>query len=682
VHPLRPLANPPNPWATTDLEYLDGEAPNAKLEVYEDHTRGILAHNDSPDVGFSWSVNPYRGCFHACAYCLAGDTRILMADGTTRELRALREGDSIYGTTFDGKYRRLVRTTVLAHWETIKPAYRVTTNDGGSIVASGDHRFLTRRGWKHVADAKGQRPHLTRLNTLLGFGSFATPPADTPEYRRGYLCGLIRGDALLKLFRYERPGRAHGDQYQFRLALVDLEPLVRARRYLSDVGIETREFAFAAARPNRRAMMGIRTHARSHFERIQGICEWPEDASVDWCKGFLAGIFDAEGSFSGGILRVSNTDERILGETMRCLARLRFDAVLEGREPHASQVRVRGGLREHLRFFHTTGPAILRKWSLEGRALKFPGAPRVAAVEPLGVDMPMYDITTGTGDFIAEGLVAHNCYARPSHEYLSFGAGTDFERKIVVKPKAPQLLRDAFDDPKWKGELVVFSGVTDCYQPLEASYRITRGCLEVCAEYRNPAGIISKSPLVERDIDVMQELGRVTRFSIMVSVPFWDEAKARAIEPFVTTPARRVRAIERLAKAGIRVGVMVAPIIPGLNDEDMGDVLRAARDAGATHAGTVLLRLPGPVKEVFEDRLRAALPLRADRVVRRIKETRGGKMYDARFSVRGTGEGPYAEAIHRLFEQTCAKLGLRTGMRDDEEAPATFQRPTAQLGLF
>jgi DNA repair photolyase len=664
------------------VEYLDGEAPNAKLEVYEDHTRGILAHNDSPDVGFSWSVNPYRGCFHACAYCLSGDARILMADGTWRELRALCEGDAIYGTTFDGKYRRLVRTTVLAHWQTVKPAYRVTTNDGTSVVASGDHRFLTRRGWKHVADAKGQRPHLTPSNTLLGFGSFGTPPADTPEYRRGYLCGLIRGDALLKVFRYERRGRASGDQYQFRLALVDIEPLLRARRYLADVGVETREFAFAAARPNRRAMMGIRTHARAHFDRIQGICEWPEDPSVDWSKGFLAGIFDAEGSFSEGILRVSNTDERILGETMRCLARLRFDAVLESRAPHASQVRVRGGLREHLRFLHTTGPVISRKWSIEGRALKFRGAPRVVAVEPLGVDMLMYDITTGTGDFIADGLVAHNCYARPSHEYLSFGAGTDFERKIVVKPKAPQLLRDAFDEPKWKGELVVFSGVTDCYQPLEASYRITRGCLEVCVEYRNPAGIISKSPLVERDIDVMQELGRVARFSIMVSVPFWDEAKARAIEPFVTTPARRVRAIERLAKAGIRVGVMVAPIIPGLNDEDMGDVLRAARDAGATHAGTVLLRLPGAVKEVFEDRLRAALPLRADRVIRRIKETRGGRMYDARFGVRGTGEGPYAEAIQRLFEQTCAKLGLRTGMRDEEEAPVTFRRPRGQLGLF
>lgn len=276
------------------------------------------------------------------------------------------------------------------------------------------------------------------------------------------------------------------------------------------------------------------------------------------------------------------------------------------------------------------------------------------------------------------------CYARPSHEYLSFGAGTDFERKIVIKPRAAELLREAFDEPKWKGDLVVFSGVTDCYQPLEASYRLTRGCLEVCAEYRQPVGIISKAPLVERDIDLFQELTRSARFSIAVSCPFWDEKKARAIEPFVTPPARRIRTIERLAKAGIDVGVMVAPIIPGLNDEDMGEVLRAAAQAGATHAGMVLLRLPGPVADVFEQRLRATLPLRAERVLRRIRETRGGKLYDSRFTVRGRGEGAYAESIQALFEQTAQRFGLRTHRMGAGPSPdgTTFRRPRGQLGLF
>jgi DNA repair photolyase len=274
------------------------------------------------------------------------------------------------------------------------------------------------------------------------------------------------------------------------------------------------------------------------------------------------------------------------------------------------------------------------------------------------------------------------CYARPTHEYLSFGAGTDFDRKIVVKKRAPALLREAFDDPKWKGELVVFSGVTDCYQPVEASYRLTRGCLEVCAEYRNPCGIITKSPLVERDVDVLQQLTRDARVTVMVSVPFWDVEKARAIEPFVTPPPRRLRVIERLARAGIRTGVMIGPIIPGLNDEDIGRILEAARNAGAEHAGSVLLRLPGPVLDVFTERLRAALPLRAERVLRRIRETRGGKLNDSRFGVRGHGEGVYAEAIGALFRQTAERLGFHTGMHEEPAQGTTFRRPRGQLALF
>ncbi len=283
------------------------------------------------------------------------------------------------------------------------------------------------------------------------------------------------------------------------------------------------------------------------------------------------------------------------------------------------------------------------------------------------------------------------CYARPTHEYLSFGAGTDFDRKIVVKPEAAKLLRAALDKPSWTGEVIVFSGVTDCYQPLEASYRLTRACLEVCREYKQPAGIITKSPLVERDIDVLADLARVTTLHVTISIPFHDEENARAIEPHVATPARRLRTVERLARAGIEVGVNVAPVIPGLNDEDIPAVLEAAKGAGASHACVTLLRLPGPVAEVFEERLRAALPLRADKVMRRIRETRDGKLYDARFGVRGRGEGVYADTIQSLFEASARRLGFRPswnrpglndGARDRSESP--FERPArgGQMKLF
>lgn len=268
------------------------------------------------------------------------------------------------------------------------------------------------------------------------------------------------------------------------------------------------------------------------------------------------------------------------------------------------------------------------------------------------------------------------CYARPSHEYLSFGAGTDFERKIVVKARAPDLLRESFDKPSWKGERIVFSGITDCYQPLESKLRLTRACLEICAEYRNPVGIITKSPVIERDIDVLQELARVADVRVSVSVPFWDPAVAKAMEPVVTTPERRMKIIETLAKAGVPVGVSVSPIVPGLNDDHLGDVLERAANAGARHAFYVLLRLPGAVAVVFEHRLRAQLPLRAEKVLRRLREAHGGKLYDATFGSRGRGEGVYAATIRSLFERTKKRYGLSAGDMDaDEPLAPTFQRP-------
>ncbi len=267
------------------------------------------------------------------------------------------------------------------------------------------------------------------------------------------------------------------------------------------------------------------------------------------------------------------------------------------------------------------------------------------------------------------------CYARPGHEYLSFGAGTDFDRKIVVKPRAPELLREAFDKKSWKGDLIVFSGVTDCYQPLEASYRLTRGCLEVCAEYRNPVGIITKAPLIERDIDVLVRLAAVARVGVSLSVPLWDPDKARAIEPFVATPQRRIKTIERLVAAGIDVGVNVAPVIPGLGDEDIAEILTAAAAAGARRAGFVFLRLPGPVASVFQERIHARLPLRAERILARVREARGGKLNDARFGKRMEGEGPYADAAYALFATTCKKLGLNEHHGPPEARESTFARP-------
>jgi len=283
------------------------------------------------------------------------------------------------------------------------------------------------------------------------------------------------------------------------------------------------------------------------------------------------------------------------------------------------------------------------------------------------------------------------CYARPTHEYLGFGSGTDFERKIVVKPRAGELLRQAFDRPSWHGELIVFSGNTDCYQPLEASYRLTRACLEACADYRNPVHIITKAPLIERDLELLVRLAREASIGVSISIPFWNEANARAIEPYVATPARRMKTVRRLSEAGICVSVNVAPVCPGLNDEDMPAILEHAKGAGATSASMIMVRLPGTVKQVFEERIRAELPLRAERILARTREIRGGRLNDPRFGVRKTGEGVYAEAISSLFERTAARLGLAgRQVKSDEPCTTTFRRPSGpasqrtagQLDLF
>lgn len=266
------------------------------------------------------------------------------------------------------------------------------------------------------------------------------------------------------------------------------------------------------------------------------------------------------------------------------------------------------------------------------------------------------------------------CYARPTHEYLGMGAGTDFDTKILVKRRAPELLREAFEKPSWKGDRVLFSGVTDCYQPVEGKLGLTRACLEVCAEYRNPVSLVTKSALVERDLDVLAALARDAAVSVRVSVPFFDPAKARAIEPWVPTPARRFEVIRRLADAGINVGVNVAPVIPGLTDEDVPQILEAAKDAGASSAMYILVRLPGAVERVFEERLRAAFPDRAERVLHLVRETRGGQLYDPRFGARMRGTGLYADSIGALFHATARRLGFDEP-EDTRPAPATFRRP-------
>ncbi|MDX6725718.1 MAG: hypothetical protein QOK49_523 [Baekduia sp.] len=593
------------------------DAPEAlDMRFYEIHAKSAL--NRVPEASkmpFRWTINPYRGCSHACVYCVSGDTRILMADGRHRALADVRVGDEIYGTERQGSHRRYVRTQVQAHWSSVKPAYRVVLQDGTELVASGDHRFLTDRGWKHVIGAEhgaARRPHLTTNASMLGTGRFAEPPEENEGYRRGYLCGRVRGDAhLVRYADPPRPERSSEEDFRLRLALIDQEGLDRAGTYLAAAGVATSELAFSAASATRAPARAIRTSSRTSTERIDELVRWPLTPGADWRKGFLAGISDAEGSCGSEALRISSADPLILSWTETCLRSFGFDCVVERPDGLGVRcVRVRGGLCEKLRFFHLTAPAITRKWGLEGRAIKTDAKLGVAAIEPLGVTMRLFDITTGTGDFIANGVVSHNCFARPTHTYLDFDAGRDFEREIVVKVNVPEVLRAELRRPSWKGEHIAMGTNTDPYQWVEGRYKLMPGIWEALRDYRNPCSVLTKSPLVLRDLPLLTEIAAVTDVSANLSVPTIDEKAWRATEPHTPNPRARLEAVAELNRNGISTGILVAPLMPGINDDpkQVEEIIQTAIDAGATSIGGIGLHLRGEVRGVFMEWLRSYRP--------------------------------------------------------------------------
>lgn len=592
-----------------------GRGEYAGLEFLHVSAKSII--NEVPAAShlpFRWTVNAYRGCSHACVYCQVPETPVLLADGRHRALGDLRVGDEIYGTERRGSYRRYVRTTVLAAWRTTKTAYRITLEDGTELVASGDHRYLTERGWKFVTGTGcggGQRPHLTTNNSLLGTGRFADQPVEDANYRLGYLAGMIRGDGHVHHKPYTRPNGRSWTSHQFRLALADDEALDRTQRYLALEGLATTPFAFPTAGP--RAMRAIRSHSVGGVATVERTIALPRNPTASWRRGFLAGIFDAEGSCSRGILRIHNGDAQLIALTVESLRGLGFRTAME-RSPGTNfpmhVVRLLGGQVERQRFFHTTDPAISRKRSLEGVAIKNDAPLRVLAIEPLGLELPMCDITTGTGDFIANGVVSHNCFARPTHDYLGLDIGNDFDTKLVVKVNAVERLRAELKGKRWAGDHIAMGTNTDPYQRAEGKYHLTRGIIGVLTEARNPFSILTKSSLILRDLDLLRRASEVTDVRVNLSIGTLDEATWKATEPGTPHPRQRVEAVRKLAAAGIETGVLVAPIIPGMSDgaEQLEAVTAACVEAGAASVSPILLFLKPGVREHWMAWLQAHRP--------------------------------------------------------------------------
>jgi DNA repair photolyase len=570
---------------------------------------------ESSRMSFRWTINPYRGCQHACTYCLAGDTPILMADGRTKQLAEVRAGDQIYGTVRRGIRRRYAVTTVLAHWSTVKPAYRVVLEDGTQFVTSGDHRFLTERGWRHVTGAdRGQsrRPFLTSHDALTGVGGFAEPPKDTAAYRRGYLCGMIRGGGTI--WHDASPAcDPDGDRaHLFRLALPDQEAVTRTAGYLADLGICCTPATFTQEPASSQRMTAIRTACRGEVRTIEGLIGWPEHPAPDWRKGFLAGLFDAAGSFGQGILRTGSPDLEIIGRTVSSLGALGFDFVVErpARTGGPVTIRLRGGLRAALRFLHAVDPAVTGKRSVDGVALKSDAGLRVAAIEPLGLDVPMYDITTGTGDFIANGVVSHNCFARNTHTYLDLDAGADFNTKVVVKVNAPELVRRKLASPSWPGEHIAMGTNVDCYQRAEGRYQLMPGIIGALRDAANPFSILTKGTLILRDIELLAEAAEVTDVGLNVSVGFVDKELWRSVEPGTPAPGRRLDACAALNERGLGCGVLMGPVVPFLSDSpaQLEAAVSQIAAAGATQVTPIVLHLRPGTRDWFFGWLRACHP--------------------------------------------------------------------------
>ncbi|WP_306211335.1 intein-containing Rv2578c family radical SAM protein [Actinoplanes sp. RD1] len=528
----------------------------AGMTFYEVRAKSII--NKVPGasrVPFQWTINPYRGCSHACSYCLGGDTPVLLADGSTRALSQLQVGDAVLGTMGAGAHRRYVPTTVLDHWRTSKPAFRVTLADGTRLVASGDHRFLTDRGWRHVSPAEPGLPALAVGDRMSGVGHFADPPKESPDYWAGYLCGLIRGDAGAPPTAVPREGDAW----------------VRADGYLEEIPME---------------------------EALR----WPELPSDGWFRGFLAGAFGATGAAERLAVVFTSRDQGFLDHVTEALTRLGLPS---RRPPHPQlggvhSVEITRDLWAALRFRHLTG---VSDAPLDAAGIGVRSEPEltVADIEELGLTLPLYDITTGTGDFVADGVVSHNCFARNTHTYLDLDAGRDFDTKVIVKVNAGELVRRELAAPRWRGEHIAMGTNVDVYQRAEGRYRLMPEILAALRDHANPFSILTKGTLILRDLELLQQAAEVTDVGISFSVGFVDETVWRAVESGTPSPRRRLDAVRRLTDAGFRVNVLMAPILPGITDTDesIDETVAAIARSGAVAVTPLALHLRPGAREWY-----------------------------------------------------------------------------------
>lgn len=598
--------------ALPGLEHLNGLVQSvttpefAGVTFHEVLCKTALNHVPGASaMPFDWTVNPYRGCSHACVYCLHPDTAILMSDGRTKPLKEVTVGDAVVGTRRDGGYRRYTSATVGAVWPTRKRAYRIRLSDGTEVIASADHRFLTERGWKFVQPSdNGQRPYLTTNNRLIGFGTGGAGPSsvETDDFRAGYLCGMVRGDGMMLRRDYRRSGGGMYTAHRFRLALADDEALDRAHAYLTAAGVTLRRSAFSPATASRRAITAITSSKRGDHELITSLIEWPAEPTLEWSRGFLSGVFDAEGSCSRGILRISNKDPHMVAAITGSLRAHGFEFATEPpRGNGVVSIRLLGGLPARRRFFDVTQPAITRKLDVIGTAVKGVAPLRVVGIDDLEETIDMIDITTTTGDFVANGVISHNCFARGTHEYLDLDAGRDFDSQVIVKINVAEVLEKELRRGSWTQQPVMLGTNTDPYQRAEGRYRLMPGIIDALTTSGTPFSILTKGTLLRRDLPSLTEAAGQVDITLAMSIAVFDDALQNLIEPGTPTATARLETVRAATEAGFRVTVFLMPIIPHLTDSiaAIDDALARIKAAGAVRVIYGALHLRPGAKQWF-----------------------------------------------------------------------------------
>jgi len=505
------------------------------------------------------ATNPYRGCGHKCAYCLSGDTLIQMADGSTKQLRDIEVGDSIIGVTLSDSKRawgtRIVTTTVLAKIATQKAAYKITLADGTTAICSADHRWLTERGWKYTTGemtGENQRPYLTTNNSIRKLGSATLTPSESNAYQVGYVAGMVEGDAAHAIYDYShkrRPsGKTVGIQHRFRLALKDTCALHRTKSYLSQHGVETTDFTFANPHGD---LQAIGTTSPARFAKIESMLA-PQD-EPEWQRGWLAGIFDAEGSHGIQSLRISNSDTSILATTQKALTNFGFDFMTDGpNKINVCSIRIRGGRSETMRFWQLVNPSIKRKFTLEGQAIS--ESVKIVSIEPLNEVMDMFDIMTGTENFIANGMISHNCYV-PKVLHITreeFDAGANDRTDFMTALKK--------DTYKYRSlgitEQVMLSFTTDPYHPGDNA--LTRDVLTTLQEHGLGICTLTKGgSRAVRDIDLF----RTTRDAFASTLTSLDDAFSLKWERGAALPGDRIATLKKFHDAGIFTWVSLEPTL-------------------------------------------------------------------------------------------------------------------------